>query len=334
MDARGLPDHQRHRRHDGAGGAPYGLIAAAPPSPCAAAGSPGSGRGRGRRRRCPTLPARDLGGRLVTPALIDCHTHLVFGGDRAREFEMRLEGASYEEVARAGGGIVVDGARDPRGGRGRAARRRAAPGRRADRRGRRRRSRSSPATASTARPSSACCGSRARSAAVRPVRVRTSFLGAHAVPGGPRRRRLHRRGLHPDAARGARRGAGRRGRRLLRGHRLQPGAGRAGVRRGAATLGPAGEAPRRAALEPRRRARWRRAFGALSADHLEYLDADGVRGDGRGRHRRGDPARRLLHPARDPGAADRAAARRTACRWRWPPTATPAPRRWPRCCSR
>jgi imidazolonepropionase len=42
----------------------------------------------------------------VTPGLIDCHTHLVFGGDRAQEFEMRLNGASYEEVARAGGGIV------------------------------------------------------------------------------------------------------------------------------------------------------------------------------------------------------------------------------------
>lgn len=50
--------------------------------------------------------ARDMGGRLVTPALIDCHTHLVFGGNRAREFEMRLEGATYEEIARAGGGIV------------------------------------------------------------------------------------------------------------------------------------------------------------------------------------------------------------------------------------
>ncbi|MBN8606158.1 MAG: imidazolonepropionase [Caulobacterales bacterium] len=42
----------------------------------------------------------------ITPGLVDCHTHLVFGGDRAREFEMRLQGASYEEIARAGGGIV------------------------------------------------------------------------------------------------------------------------------------------------------------------------------------------------------------------------------------
>jgi imidazolonepropionase len=51
-------------------------------------------------------PTRDLQGRLITPALIDCHTHVVHGGNRANEFEMRLQGASYEEVARAGGGIV------------------------------------------------------------------------------------------------------------------------------------------------------------------------------------------------------------------------------------
>lgn len=47
-----------------------------------------------------------LGGAWVTPGLIDCHTHLVFGGNRADEFEQRLEGASYEEIARAGGGIA------------------------------------------------------------------------------------------------------------------------------------------------------------------------------------------------------------------------------------
>jgi imidazolonepropionase len=48
----------------------------------------------------------DCGGRWITPGLIDCHTHLVHAGDRANEFEMRLAGASYEEVAHAGGGIV------------------------------------------------------------------------------------------------------------------------------------------------------------------------------------------------------------------------------------
>jgi imidazolonepropionase len=48
----------------------------------------------------------DAGGALITPGLIDCHTHLVYGGDRAGEFEARLNGATYEEIARAGGGIV------------------------------------------------------------------------------------------------------------------------------------------------------------------------------------------------------------------------------------
>ena len=49
---------------------------------------------------------QDAGGAWVTPGLVDCHTHLVYGGNRAREFEQRLQGATYEDLARAGGGIL------------------------------------------------------------------------------------------------------------------------------------------------------------------------------------------------------------------------------------
>lgn len=56
------------------------------------------------RDRCET--ENDCAGALATPGLIDCHTHLVYGGDRAHEFELRLQGASYEDIARAGGGIL------------------------------------------------------------------------------------------------------------------------------------------------------------------------------------------------------------------------------------
>ena len=125
-----------------------------------------------------------LEGRLVTPALIDCHTHIVHGGHRAREFEMRLTGASYEDIARAGGGIVSTVA----------------------------------ATRSAGEAGLLECALKRVDALIaegvgtievksgygldqetelqmlrvarqlaekRPVRVRTSFLGAHAVPQGP-----------------------------------------------------------------------------------------------------------------------------------------------------
>lgn len=74
-------------------------------------GGPGGDRIEwiGPRAELPDLDAhetRSLAGRWVTPALVDCHTHLVFAGDRAGEFEQRLRGASYEAIARAGGGIM------------------------------------------------------------------------------------------------------------------------------------------------------------------------------------------------------------------------------------
>lgn len=56
--------------------------------------------------RTASVEVHDLGGRWVMPGFIDCHTHLVFGGDRADEFERRLSGESYEEIARTGGGIL------------------------------------------------------------------------------------------------------------------------------------------------------------------------------------------------------------------------------------
>ena len=130
---------------------------------------------------CASWPRRDLEGRLVTPAPIDCHTHIVYGGDRAREFEMRLEGMSYEDVARAGGGIfsTVEATRKTE----------------------------PDALLACALPrvdaliAEGVCAIEIKSgygldietelamlrtarriAAERPVRVRTSFLGAHAVP--------------------------------------------------------------------------------------------------------------------------------------------------------
>ena len=88
-----------------AGGAPYGLT---PNAGIRIANGRiawvGAAAGRDKRSGEERL---DLGGRLVTPGLIDCHTHLVYAGNRASEWAMRLAGASYEEIAREGGGIAT-----------------------------------------------------------------------------------------------------------------------------------------------------------------------------------------------------------------------------------
>jgi imidazolonepropionase len=91
----------------GRAGQPYGAI-----GPGAIAARDGRIAFAGEMADLPDAPeglareVHDLEGRWVTPGLIDCHTHLVYGGDRATEFELRLKGASYEEIAAAGGGIV------------------------------------------------------------------------------------------------------------------------------------------------------------------------------------------------------------------------------------
>ncbi len=89
------------------GGVPYGAV-----EDGAMAATGGVIDWVGRRSELPGEPARlaravhDLGGGWLTPGLIDCHTHVVYGGDRVREFEARLGGVSYEEIARQGGGIA------------------------------------------------------------------------------------------------------------------------------------------------------------------------------------------------------------------------------------
>ena len=88
-------------------GAPYGLIENG-----ALGWKDGTITHAGPQAALPDAPERlaervtSADGAMVTPGLIDCHTHLVFGGDRANEFEQRLNGASYEDIARAGGGIA------------------------------------------------------------------------------------------------------------------------------------------------------------------------------------------------------------------------------------
>ena len=255
------------------GGTPYGMVAGAAIAvragriawvgPEAAIGDAAS-----------DLPVRDLGGRLITPALVDCHTHLVFGGDRAREFELRLQGASYEEVARAGGGIVST----------------VRATRAAD---------AASLLAGALRRIDALIAEGVAAVEVksgygldvetelrmlrvareigraRPVRVRTTFLGAHAVPDGldpdryiddvciPTMRAAHAEGL-VDAVDA-----------FCEGIAFSP-AQVARVFAAARDLG----LPVKIHAEQLSNlggAALAAGFGALSADHLEYLDTEGVR---------------------------------------------------------
>ena len=83
------------------GGEPYGLL-----RDCAIEVNDAGISGIIREKVVQNQRTIDCGGRLLTPGLIDCHTHLVYGGNRANEFEARLNGATYADIAKAGGGIV------------------------------------------------------------------------------------------------------------------------------------------------------------------------------------------------------------------------------------
>ncbi|MFN3546149.1 MAG: imidazolonepropionase [Mesorhizobium sp.] len=256
------------------GGAPYGLLAR---------GAVGVEDGRiawvGTADDVPadwrSAEVERFGGRLMTPALVDCHTHLVFGGNRAREFEMRLQGATYEQIARAGGGIVSTVAAT--------------------------RALSQDALVELALPrldrliaegvatvevksgygltvadELKMLRAARRLGQLRPVRVRTSYLGAHAVPHEYKGRpdayldevalpaldAAHAEGL-VDAVDG-----------FCEGIAFSP-AQVARVFERAALLG----LPVKLHAEQLSNlggAKLAASFGALSADHLEHLDGDGV----------------------------------------------------------
>lgn len=223
-----------------------------------------------------TLPQTDLEGRLVTPGLIDPHTHIVHGGNRAAEFEQRLNGASYEEIARAGGGILST-VRATRAASVEELVETASP--RVD---------ALIAEGVTTLEVKSGYGldidteltmlrAARRIAEHRPIRVTTTFLGAHAVPPEfagrnsayldevclPALKAAHAEGL-VDAVDGFCEGIAFQPDEIARVFQAAQALGLP-VKLHAEQLSDLGGAQLAA------------SYGALSADHLEYLDAAGVR---------------------------------------------------------
>ena len=315
-----------------------------------AAGDPGPGscRPRHRRERGGRRPRRkdrlspvrsatcrrvsaaeivDCEGRWITPGLIDCHTHLVHAGNRANEFEMRLAGATYEEVARAGGGIVSSVKALRAASEDELVRAVAAAARRADRR-RRHHDRDQVGLRPRPRQRAQIAARRAppgRRAAGHASR--TTFLGAHALPPEAKgdKDAYHRPRRRRDAA-GAlpRKAWPTRSTGSAKASPFRPSRSRASSRR-----------PRRSAC---RSSCMPTSFPTCTAPRLPRASARcrpiisniptrRARGDGEGRHGRRDPARRLLFHPRDARSRRSTCSAGTACRWRSPPTAIPAPRR-------
>ncbi len=249
-------------------------------------------------------PTIDCGGRWITPGLVDCHTHLVFAGDRAHEFELRLAGASYETIAREGGGIAATVAAT-----------RAASEDELMRQTLPRLDALIAEGVTTVEIKSGygleLAAERHMLRAARRLAIERPIARANHIPRRPRHpagvrprsRRLPQPGNRRNAAGARRRGTGRRGRRILRIHCLQPRRDRAPVRRGARAR-VEGQAARRPVDQQRRRGARRgvrRAVGRSSRIHRRRRR----RGDGAGRGRRRAAARRLLHLAPAATAASR-----------------------------
>ena len=244
----------------------------------------------------------DCEGRWITPGLIDCHTHLVYAGDRAAEFEMRLARRQLRRDRRAGGGILstVRARAKPTRKRwcGRHCRASTRCWRKASRP-----SRSSPAMGWKPPPRSASFAPRAASAT-------SGRSGSDDVPGRPR----HTAGIRRD--RGSyidhvidemlpavhAEGLADAVDAFCEGIAFSPARSSGCSKRRASRL--AGQAARRTALHPCTAPRWRRRSRAVGRPSRTRRRVR-CQGDGEGRHRRGAAARRVLHAARNQGAAGR-----------------------------
>ena len=281
----------------------------------------------GKRTELAGFRAREvvaLGGAWVTPGLVDCHTHLVFGGTRADEHAMRRAGATYEEIAKAGGGIASTVAATKAASADELRGQRPPPPPRADGRRGARRSRSSRATASTPPPKSACSTPPAPSPAITPVRIVTTLLALHALPPGADRDAYVKMVTDEMIPAVARAGLATSVDAFCETIAFTP----AEVERVFTAARANGLAVRLHAeqLSNQNGAALAARYKALSADHLEHLDAAGAKAMAARRHRRGAASRRLLRAAGDAQAAGPAAARPPGVRSPSPPTATPAPR--------
>ena len=273
-----------------------------------------------------TGAATDCEGRWITPGLIDCHTHLVYAGDRAQEFERRLRGASYEEIARAGGGILSSVKALRAAGEERLVRETLPRLDALIAEGVTTIEIKSGYGLDPANERKSLLAAR-RLARERPIGVRTTFLGAHALPpeaAGDRRGfldRLVEQTLPAIAAEGLADAVD----GFCESIAFSPDE-IARVFEAAQATRPAGEAACRSALQPARRGARRALWRPLRRSSGAY-GRGRRRRDGQGRDRGDAVAGRLLFHSRDQAPADRTVPPTRRCDGGGDRLPIPAPRR-------